>query len=306
MSAAYTSTIPNALKETLEEVVTDKSDGYESRLLMPQYFTVGTMDDNYVDDLEIGGPGLASLKTEGQEMSTGSIAEGVLTRYTAKTYALKLIITKEAQEDNKYDQVIDFARRLKRAMWKTVDVDAALVLSRMFNTSYPGGDGLPLGSASHTLPQGGTFSNIMSTPMSPGYSAMTIAMAQLRKFPGHDGITDRVEAKKIVCPEEQRMVWKGLFGSTYNPTPGNFTEKNAVKMDTGLGPDDVVAVNYWDTTTTNWAIITDAENGLSWKWRVRPEGNSWLGNDPGLMYFGIRARWDRKWSDPRGALCVNA
>ena len=36
-------------------------------------------------------------------------------------------------------------------------MDAALMLVRATNTGYPGGDTLPLASASHTLPHGGTF-----------------------------------------------------------------------------------------------------------------------------------------------------
>ena len=82
-------------------------------------FEEGSMDDNFVDDLEYGGPGLASEKPEASEVQAGSIKEGYLTRYMARTFALKLIISDEALEDAKYDKVIMAAKRLKRAMNKT-------------------------------------------------------------------------------------------------------------------------------------------------------------------------------------------
>ncbi len=303
MSTVFTGTIANTLKATLEEVIDDKTDNIEAQTLLGSWMTEQQMEDNFEDDLESGGPGLASEKPEGAEMATGTIREGYLTRYISRTFALKLIITEEAIEDKKYPKIINAARRLKRAMWKTVDIDSTNILVRGFNTSFVGGDGLPLWSASHTLPHGGTFSNIMATPLSPSRAAMTVAVSQLRKYPGHDGITEGYEPKVVIAPTEQWATWDGLLGSKMDPTTGAFNEINVVNQSLNLR---VVTNKYWSNTTTNWALLTDAENGLSFRWRKKPASRDWVDEDQMLMKYGIRARWARGWSDPRCTLGVQA
>jgi hypothetical protein len=301
----FTGTVFHMLKKTLRKVIEDKTDGLEAKAYMPRFCNVDTTDENYVDDLETGGPGLASEKQEGEQMATGTMREGYLTRYLVRTFAQKIIITREAMEDCKYPKAIQLAPRLKRSMVKTYDIDATMMLVRMFNTAYVGGDGQPLGSASHTLPVGGTFSNLMATPMTPSRSAMIVATSQMRKFPGHDGITDgTIEPKCILCPTEQWAAWSVIVNSVKAPEAGEFNAINVVNRD--LNIEDIVANPYWNNTTTNWALTTTADNGLNFIWRRKMASNDWIENDQQTYKFAISARWTRGWSDPRGVFCVNA
>lgn len=302
MASVFTSTIADGLKETLEEIIDDDLDGYQAKAVFTKWCEIKDMSDHYEDDLEMGGLGLASEKSEGQEIAAGTIKEGVLTRYIARTFGIKLIISDEAMEDSKYPKIIQAARRNKRAMWKTADIDATNMLVRMANTSYVGGDGQPLSSASHTLPHGGTFSNKMAVPMSPSHAALVNARSQCMKYPGHDGIIEGVEIEMILCPVEQWAVWEGLMGSKLRPDDGNFAEINVFERMSI----DVCPIKYWTNTTTNWVAKTDADNGLNFRWRRRPKSNSWVDNDHTMMKYGITARWARGWSDPRGVLCVEA
>lgn len=303
MSTVFTGTIANTLKATLETIVDDKLDNIDKNALMHQWLDVKGMEDNWEDDLESGGPGLASEKPEGAEMSTGTIREGYITRYNARTFALKLIISEEAMEDKKYPAILKAARRLKRAMWKTADIDATNMLVRGFNTSFTGGDGQPLWSNAHTLPNGGTFSNVMATPLSPSRAAVIVATSQIRKYPGHDGITEGYEPRVVVCPTEQWATWEGLIGSKMDPTAGAFNEINVVNQTLNLR---AVPNKYWSNTTTNWAMLTDAEDGLNFRWRRRPASRDWIDEDQMLLKYGISARWARGWSDPRCTLGVQS
>ncbi len=303
MSTVFTSSVANALKETLEQIVDDKTDGYDTSAILHQWLDEMRMEDNYEDDLESGGPGRASEKPEGTEIATGTIREGYLTRYIARTFALKLVITEEAIEDRKYPKIINAARRLKRAMWKTADIDATNILVRMFNSSFVGGDSQPLGSASHTLPHGGTFSNVMATPMSPSRAAVIIATSQIRQFPGHDGVTEGYEPRVALCPTEQWAVWEGLLRSRFAPEAGAFNEINVVNQTLEIRP---VPNKYWSNTTTNWALLTDCEYALNFRWRRRPKSRTWVDNDQELMKYAISARWARGHSDPRAILAVEA
>lgn len=303
MSTVFSSTIANSLKDTLDMIIDDTSDGLEDGAIFKKYMDEQEMSDAYEDDLEMGGPGLASETAEGTDIAAGTIREGYLTRYVARKFGLRLNVTEEALEDSKYPQVIRAAKRLKRAMWKTVEIDCANVLARQFNTAYVGGDGQCLSSASHTLPHGGTFSNVMATPMSPSRIAVTVATSQIRKYPGHDGITEGAEPKKIVCPTEQWAVWAGIAKSERAPEPGNYNEINVVNSELDI---TVIPVKYWSNTTTAWCIKTDAEAGPNIRWRRRPKSRTWVENSNEVMCYSISARWGRGWSDPRSWYGVNA
>lgn len=297
----FTSTIVNSLKETLEDIVDDDTDGVEAAAVFTKYTKVEDMSDAYVDDLEMGGPGLATEFGEGVEISTGTITEGYVTRYTARKFGQKMIATEEALEDGKYDKVINCAKRLKRALWKAADVDSANMLNRMFNASYTGGDDVCLGSSSHTLPGGGTFSNVMATAFSPSRAAVIVATTQVMNFPGHDGLTEGYEVEQVLCPNAQWAVWDGLTMSPKAPE-SNTNEINVVK-NLSL---EVVPIKWWTASTTNWAMTTSAGDGLQFKWRRRPKNRSWVDNDNESMKYSISARWARGWTNPRAILCVNA
>src|SRR5690349_2830393 len=259
--SVFRSVLANTLKNTLNKIIDDDTDGVKSKVVFTKYCDEIPMSDAYEDDLETAGPGLASDTPEGTEIPLGTIREGAMTRYIARKFALKLVVSEEMMEDGKYPDAIKAARRLKRAMWLTADVDAALMLVRAENTGYVGGDGQPLASASHTLPHGGTFSNLMATPMTPSRAAWHVATAAIRTFPGHDGIRSRLTPKRVLCPVEQESTWEELTESTMAPEPGNFATINIIKR----ANIEVVGVTHWTNTTTNWAVQTDADNGLNFR-----------------------------------------
>lgn len=301
MSSVFTGVIFKALKATLEEIADDKTDGYENNLDLTQFCEVKTMEDNYETDQEYGGPGLASEVEEGAEIPAGAIREGATTNYRARKFGLRLIVSEEAIEDNKYERVINAAKRLKRAMYKTADIDAASIFVRAENTSYVGGDGKPLASSTHTLPHGGTFSNTMSTPFSPSRMALIQVTSSIKKYPGHDGVTEGYNPTKIVCPTEQWALWEGILGTDKVPESNN-NEINVVKR-LRLG---LATLKFWDNTTTNWAVQTDCDYGINFRWKRKPRNRSWVENSQELMNYSISARWDRGWTDPRSIHFVGA
>lgn len=297
----FTGVIADALKETLDEIIDDPTDGYDRKAVLHKWCLEPDMEDHWEDDMEMGGPGLASEKSEGAEIPTGTIREGYITRYIARTFGLKILVTDEAMEDNKYPQVIKAAGRLKRALWKTADIDATNMLVRMFNSAYVGGDGQPLASTAHTLPNGGTFSNTLATPMSPSRSGFIIARSMAMKLPGHDGTIEGNDIKAVLHPVEQWAVWEGLVKSTKAPDNGT----NEINV-ANLHDFELIPIKYWSNTTTNYAFLTDADNGLQFRWRRKPKSNTWTENNNMVMLYANTARWARGWSDPRCVICVQA
>jgi hypothetical protein len=303
MSEIFTSTAALALKDTLEDIDTDEHGSEGSSAVFTKWMTVKSMSDNYIEYYEVAGSGLAGEKPEGESIPVGTIVEGPLTRFNARTYGQRMIVSDEALEDLKYDKVVQAAKRNNRSLWKLADFDATLILVRATNTSFVGGDGQPLASASHVLPGGGTYSNVLATPMSPSKAALVIANAQLMQQVGHDGLIDGQTAKKAVYPVQQWGVWREILGSTNDPTPGAFNAINVINRDMDIKP---IPVKYWNNTTTNWGLITDAELGLMWFWRRKPKSNTWVTEDKTMMNYAITARWTRGWVNPRCFLFSNA
>lgn len=301
----FSGVIAKTLKNTLESIIDDDTDGVESGLVFPKIFDVSSMSDAYEDDLEMGGPGLAQEMREGEEYATGGIQEGTVTRYRARKFGLRMIISEEAMDDTKYAaQALRLARRLKRALYKSAEFDASNMFNRAFNTSYPIGDGLPLFSASHTLPSGGTFSNTAATPFAPSMAAVIVARAAVAKMPGHDGVIgDNFMLTDVVCPIDQQSAWEIVLGTTGAPG-SNVNDLNVAKK-LGLG---LIPNVFWTATTTSFFFKTDASdgNGLKFKWKKRPVSKTWEDEPTDTMQYSIHARWDRNCSDPRAVYGMQA
>lgn len=295
----FTGTIAQSLKLTLKSIIDDKSDGYEKNSDYKKWCKEGTMKDNWVDDLEMGGPAFLALKAEGQEISTGSLQEGVRTRYIAQTYAMKLTVTEEAMEDEKYEDSLALARRLKLSCYQTVDSNTTQMLVDGFDTTVPGADGLPLWSASHTLPNGGTFSNLAAAPAAPSIAALEPIITQIRTMVGHNGVTMGYSAKRVLAPVDQWGDWSRILKSEFDPLINNFASINVVKREEGLG---LALLKFWDNTSTNYAVQTDVDDQLQILWRRKPKTKTWVDNGQENMLHSISARWATGWSDPRNSV----
>jgi len=295
-SFTSTGTVGETLQETLDEIMMDDSYS-ESDMVMNKYFTVETMKGAYSDEQVYAGPGLWGQKAEGAVMGVGTLRQGYKKRYFPNTYAMRMIITEEAQEDSRYPEVINMGHHIKRSGNLTVEYAAALVLARAWNSSFAGPDGVELCSASHPLTGGGTFSNTLGTPAAPSVQALNAVRANLRKMVGHDGLIDGMTmAEKVIHPAEQEGVWDEILNSSMRPESGNFAAINTVKKMRLTA----VCVPFWTSTSTNWMVKTNRAHGLTWKWRVKMKTRSWITNEQMLESFGARMRFDYGWGDPRG------
>lgn len=301
-STVSTSTIAATLKPTLDSIVDDDMVGSPS--VMQAFLIQKSMSDAYEDDQEFGGPGLASVRPEGSVTVLGGMRQGVTTRYLATEFGLRMNITRVAQEDGKYKEAIALGKRLKRSMVKTKEYEAALFLSRATDSNYPIGDGLSLANSAHTLPDGGTFSNTMATPVTPSETAVIVARAQARAMPGHDGLRgDGPILEKVVCPVEQEGEWEKLIYSKNAPAAGEYNAINVVNQRMSL---QLVVNPFWNTTTSNYCFVTDNENGMQFRTRRKDTSKTWVVEDNDTIAYAITGRWAIGCSDARGLLFVNA
>ncbi len=269
------------LKNTLNEIVTDQTDGVEANLDYPKWMKNNPMTDNYEDDQEYAGGGLLAETPEGTEIPTITLTEGYTKRYQSRKITAQYLVTEEAMDDSKYPKVIQAVKRLKRAGFKTIDIDATNNLVRATNTSFPGADGVALASTTHPLAAGGSFSNMLATAMAPSTSSWNAAVAQLDQLVDHDGL---IEGYKAVA--------------------GNFSAINVIKeYDNEIKR---VQLKYWTNTTTNWAVQTDADNGFQFRWKKKFQSKTWIDYGAEVMHYSLSGRFDNGTSEPRCVLFVNA
>jgi hypothetical protein len=300
----FTSSVALNLKNTLQFICTDETNNIQSKLDYPKWMMNRPMGDNYEDDQEYAGGGLFAETAEGGEIAPLTITEGYSVRYTARKIAGKYVVTEEAMDDSKYNKVIQAVKRLNRSAWKTVDIDCTNLLVRATNASFPGPDGVALASTSHPLAAGGTFSNMLATPMAPSTTSWNAAIAQLDQMPDHDGLIEGYKAKAVLHPVQQRGIWTVLLGSAMDPAAGNYSAINVIKKyDNEIKR---VQLKYWTNTETNWGIQTDADNGFQMRWRRKFRSRTWIDENQELMNYAMSGRFDNGTSDPRCLFFSNA
>ena len=127
-------------------------------------FETENSDRAFEEEVLFTGFGSAPVKYEGAAVTYDNAQESYTARYTAETIALAFSVTEEAMEDNLYDTFSKLrAKGLARAMGNTKQVKGADVFNNSFNSSYAGGDGVELCSASHPSVGGGTQSNLIGS-----------------------------------------------------------------------------------------------------------------------------------------------
>src|SRR6185503_12653689 len=106
-------------------------------------FDVRKSTKAYEKVTEATGLGLAAVKPEGSSITYDAPGQGPASVFTHVTYGLGYIMTREAEEDNQYQEVAEAnAAALPWSMWTTKEIVHANILNRAFAT-YLGGDGQP-------------------------------------------------------------------------------------------------------------------------------------------------------------------
>lgn len=285
-------TIFNSLKETLDGIITDRGTGAD-RCSYRKWVNIKSMKDSWVDYLEYGGPGFIAKKVEHAEMGSGTLREGYKMRFTAITYALQLVISREAVQDKKYKEAVMLTQRLKRSAEKTKDMLLTGILVDGWDTTVGIGDGLSLFNTAHTLPDGGTYSNTLAVPLTPSVPAYATVRSACRKLPDHNGTVEGYEPMRVLCPTEQESVWEEILYSTKRPEPGNYAAINVANRDLMGNKNVLIPLRFWDNTTTNWCIQTDEdEMGACLLERIPVSAVSWVDAGQMSLHEGIYTRFD--------------
>jgi hypothetical protein len=216
--------------------------------------------------VEVTGLGMAAIKGEGSSISYDGFGQGPKSPFTHVTYGLGFVITREAEEDNLYQEVAEAnAQALPFSMLVTKETVHANVLNRAFNSSYTGGDGQALCSSAHPTVNG-TQSNLL-TAADLSEAAIEDMVTNVTLAKNSAGIPIKVRvARLIVSPNDLFNATRILKSELRQGTANN--DINALKT-LGLIP-EVTVWNYL-TDTDAWFGQTNAPNGLI-SYQRRPLG----------------------------------
>ena len=262
-----------------------------------EIYDTETSERSFEEETKLSGFSAAPVKNEGQAIAYDNAQEAWTARYNHETIALGFSITEEAVEDNLYDSLSKrYTRALARAMAYTKQVKAASVLNNGFSSSYVGGDGQPLFSASHPLVSGGTNSNRL-TASDLNETSLEAAVIQIAGWTDERGLLIAAKPGKLIVPPALMFTAKRLLDTELRVATAD-NDINALKA-MGSIPGGYT-VNHFLTDTNAWFLTTDVPNGMKHFVRT-PLQNSMDGDfDTGNVRYKSRERYSFGWSDPLG------
>jgi hypothetical protein len=263
-----------------------------------EIFETETSERSFEEETKLSGFSAAPVKNEGSAIAYDNAQEAFTARYNHETIALGFSITEEAVEDNLYDSLsARYTKALARAMAHTKQTKAAAVLNNGFDTDFPGGDGVPLFSASHPLVNGGTNSNIPTTPADLNETSLEAAVIQISGWTDERGLLIAAKPRKMIIPSDLQFVATRLL-ETEGRVGTADNDLNALKTN-GAIPGGYT-VNHWLTDPDAWFLTTDVPNGLKHFVRVGMSTGMDGDFDTGNVRYKARERYSFGWSDPLG------
>jgi len=262
-----------------------------------EIYETETSERSFEEETKLSGFSAAPVKAEGAAIAYDNAQEAWTARYNHETIALGFSITEEAVEDNLYDSLSKrYTKALARAMAYTKQVKAASVLNNGFSSSYTGGDGQPLFSASHPLVSGGTNSNRL-TASDLNETSLEAAVIQIAGWTDERGLLIAAKPGKLIVPPALMFTAKRLLDTELRVATAD-NDINALKA-MGSIPGGYT-VNHFLTDTNAWFLTTDVPNGMKHFVRT-PLAQSMDGDfDTGNVRYKARERYSFGWSDPLG------
>ena len=266
-------------------------------------FDKDTSTQNYEEDVQLTGFGLAPRKSEGAGTSYDSEIQGFVTRFTHVAYALGYIVTKEEMDDNLYEKVSKKrAAALAQSFRQTKENVAANVYNRAFNAAYLGGDGVSLCSTAHPNVTGGTYANKPLVDVDLSEVALEDAVVAIMGMQNDRGLLINVMPKSLHIARQEHFNAHRILKSVYQS--GNANNDVNVLAATNAFPEGI-KLNHYFTSPHAWFIRTNVQEGMKYYERVGISFDQ--DNDFDTMNVKAKGyeRYSFGWTDPRAVYGSN-
>ncbi len=191
--------------------------------------------------------------------------------YVHRKFGRGYKVSQEMIDDDKFRIVKNLARELGISAKETVEIEAALVFDRAFNSSFLGPDGVSLCSTAHPRVGGGVQSNRPSTNRDLNIPAIEVALTQFSTWTDHRGKKIRCRPKKLVAgPALEWTMAEILAGPMRSDTANNTV--NAFRHRAKESPFTDYMVYHYLNDPDAWFIIGDTSHpryGLTLFWRKK-------------------------------------
>ena len=290
-STDFRSIVEPILNECFDGVYDQRADEW-SRVFREQ----DGIPRNYHEEPVLYGFGAAPQLPDGTPVTYQQGGVLFLKRYVYKVYGLAFALTKVLYEDGDHIRIGQtYARHLAQSLVETKELLSANVLNTAFNTSYPGGDGVPLISTAHPIVNG-TFSNQLATAAVLSQTSLEQMLIQVRQAVDNNGKRIRLVPRQLVVAPGNIFQAEVLLKSVLRTGNAN-NDINPVKS-IGL-LDEGAAVLSRLSSSTAWWVQTDAPEGMKLLMRRRLEKTMEGDFETDSMRYKATERYDVGFTDPR-------
>lgn len=278
--------------------------GDQLKAIPTQYekiFNVLTSTKQDETDSSVSGFGQFTETSEAGTLTYEDPLQGYDVSYVHKSWKKGFKVTEEMYEDDQYNVIKKMPSKLAVSAMRTVETQAAKTLINAFNSSYVGGDGVELCSASHPRSDGGAVQSNYSNMDLAEDSLQTLSLL-MRKTLDDKGQLVLVQPNRLIVPpalEDTARVLLESTGRVYNGATLFQNDINPYKAKYELVVWDYLSAAAGGSDTA-WYLQDTTLHELNFFWRKRPtfEQENSFATDEAL--FKGKMRFSNGWSDWRG------
>jgi hypothetical protein len=154
---------------------------------------------------------------EGEDYSFVTTKQGASKTLSINKYGLGISISEEAIADGKFDELADLIKKLARSAQESREIAFVNLINNGFTTEQTP-DGVSAFNSAHTMPSGGTFSNVL--PVASDLSESSLQTARYlfsTAFIGDTGIIYKMRPSKLLVHPANEAYAEELVGSSGKP-----------------------------------------------------------------------------------------
>lgn len=155
--------------------------------------------------------------SEGEDYTFVSTKQGASKTLSILKYGLGVSISEEAIADGKFDELADLIKKLARSAMESREIAFVNLFNNGFSTETTP-DGVSAFNAAHTMPSGGTYSNVLSVASDLSESSLQTARYLFSTaFVGDTGIKYKMRPRKLLVHPANEAYAEELVGSSGKP-----------------------------------------------------------------------------------------
>lgn len=267
------------------------------------FLRVGRQEGAYVEAIQMGGLPRMVKRGEAEPITYVDPAIGDKVEWVDDEYALGVMVSRRALEDDQFGKVRQGARWLGRSARLTQEYLGASFLDDMFaGNIYRGLDGQPLVSDNHTMiGQPGLLSNRLATGTQLSITGMQAAFDLAASTKDIDGNP---------LPWTPRVLWAGIRDEwaaiqlAKNEAEPYTSDRNinAIRARGGF----TYQISHYKNQNGDWAIVDPAILDAWFLFRIRPENDDTYDFDTKAAKYSCRQRINVYFANWHGIVASSA